>query len=301
MLSNRKNKPFIAVNVGALPETLLESELFGHEKGAFTGAAERRLGRFELADAGTLFLDEIGEIPPRTQVKLLRVLEEREFMRVGGAQPIAVDVRVVAATNQPLRELVEAGALSRRPVLPAERAAHLPAAAARAAGGHSAARASIHSGILAAARPALPRHFVGGDAAARRLSVAGERARAAQSDREHGRARRPGTRSSRTICRARFATSGRRGCCRCTSARLSAARRGRAAGSSSSSCGACWSSSFRSRSCGDGWTTTVAAPPLRELVGSATFSRRRAFATDGSGAGGAGASSRAIRRRRRTS
>ena len=109
MLSNRRNKPFIAVNVGALPERLLESELFGHEKGAFTGAAERRLGRFELADTGTLFLDEIGEIPSATQVKLLRVLEEREFMRVGGVQPITVDVRVVAATNQPLRELVEEG------------------------------------------------------------------------------------------------------------------------------------------------------------------------------------------------
>ena len=109
MLSNRRAKPFIAENVGALPETLLESELFGHEKGAFTGAAERRLGRFELADTGTLFLDEIGEIPPATQVKLLRVLEEREFMRVGGVAPISVDVRVIAATNQPIRELVDDG------------------------------------------------------------------------------------------------------------------------------------------------------------------------------------------------
>jgi DNA-binding NtrC family response regulator len=109
LLSPRRTKPFIAVNVGALPETLLESELFGHEKGAFTGAAERRLGRFELADTGTLFLDEIGEIPSSTQVKLLRVLEERELMRVGGTSPIHVDVRVVAATNQPLRELVEEG------------------------------------------------------------------------------------------------------------------------------------------------------------------------------------------------
>jgi len=109
MLSPRRAKPFIAENVGALPETLLESELFGHEKGAFTGAAERRLGRFELADTGTLFLDEIGEIPSATQVKLLRVLEEREFMRVGGTSPISVDVRVIAATNQPLRELVEGG------------------------------------------------------------------------------------------------------------------------------------------------------------------------------------------------
>ncbi|MDB4908909.1 MAG: sigma-54 factor interaction protein [Gemmatimonadetes bacterium] len=109
MLSPRKNKPFIAVNVGALPETLLESELFGHEKGAFTGAAERRLGRFELADGGTLFLDEIGEIPQSTQVKLLRALEEREFMRLGGVSPIRVNVRVIAATNQPLRQQVEEG------------------------------------------------------------------------------------------------------------------------------------------------------------------------------------------------
>ena len=109
LLGPRRNKPFIAVNVGALPETLLESELFGHEKGAFTGANERRLGRFELADGGTLFLDEIGEIPRSTQVKLLRVLEEREVTRVGGTQSIPVKVRVIAATNRPLRERVEEG------------------------------------------------------------------------------------------------------------------------------------------------------------------------------------------------
>jgi DNA-binding NtrC family response regulator len=108
-LSPRRNKPFIPVNVGALAETLVESELFGHEKGAFTGAAERRLGRFELANSGTIFLDEIGEIPPQTQVRLLRVLEERELTRVGGVNPIKVDVRVVAATNQPLRQRVEEG------------------------------------------------------------------------------------------------------------------------------------------------------------------------------------------------
>jgi len=108
-LSPRRNKPFIAVNVGALPETLLESELFGHEKGSFTGAAERRIGRFELANHGTLFLDEIGDVPPSTQVKLLRVLEEREVTRVGGTQAIPVDVRVVAATNRPLKEGVQRG------------------------------------------------------------------------------------------------------------------------------------------------------------------------------------------------
>jgi DNA-binding NtrC family response regulator len=108
-LSPRRGKPFIAVNCAALPETLLESELFGHEKGSFTGAAERRLGRFELADTGTIFLDEIGEIPGSTQVKLLRVLESRTFFRVGGVQPIKVDVKVVAATNRPLRDGVALG------------------------------------------------------------------------------------------------------------------------------------------------------------------------------------------------
>jgi DNA-binding NtrC family response regulator len=108
-LSPRRGKAFIAVNCAALPETLLESELFGHEKGAFTGAAERRLGRFELADGGTIFLDEIGEIPLSVQVKLLRVLESRSFFRVGGTQPIKVDVRVVAATNRELKERVALG------------------------------------------------------------------------------------------------------------------------------------------------------------------------------------------------
>ncbi|HEX9054662.1 MAG TPA: sigma-54 dependent transcriptional regulator [Gemmatimonadales bacterium] len=108
-LSPRRAGAFIAVNCAALPEGLLESELFGHEKGAFTGAAERRLGRFELADGGTIFLDEIGEIPLSTQVKLLRVLESRSFFRVGGTQPIKVDVRVIAATNRDLKERVSLG------------------------------------------------------------------------------------------------------------------------------------------------------------------------------------------------
>src|SRR5918995_558768 len=108
-LSPRQGEAFITVNCAALPETLLESELFGHEKGAFTGAAERRLGRFELADGGTIFLDEIGEIPFSTQVKLLRVLESRTFFRVGGTQPIKVNVRVIAATNRTLRDAVALG------------------------------------------------------------------------------------------------------------------------------------------------------------------------------------------------
>jgi len=108
-LSPRRAKPFIAVNCAAIPDTLLESELFGHEKGAFTGAAERRLGRFELADGGTIFLDEVGEMAPATQVKTLRVLEDRTFFRVGGTQAIKVDVRVIAATNKSLKEEVALG------------------------------------------------------------------------------------------------------------------------------------------------------------------------------------------------
>lgn len=107
--SPRAQGPFIKVNCSALPETLLESELFGHEKGAFTSAVTRRLGRFELADKGTLFLDEIAEMPPLVQVKLLRVLQEREFERVGGHQPIRTDIRIIAATNQSLPALVASG------------------------------------------------------------------------------------------------------------------------------------------------------------------------------------------------
>ena len=108
-LSSRRHRPFIAVNVAALSETLLESELFGHEKGAFTGAIDSRRGLFELADKGTIFLDEIGEMPIATQTKLLRVLEQREFRRVGGENVIRVDIRVVTATNQDLKQLVALG------------------------------------------------------------------------------------------------------------------------------------------------------------------------------------------------
>jgi len=109
-LSSRADKPFIAVNCAALTETLLESELFGHEKGAFTGAVARKPGRFELADGGTIFLDEIGEMSPALQAKLLRVLEEKRVTRVGGVHEITVDVRLLAATNRNLKEMVKAGA-----------------------------------------------------------------------------------------------------------------------------------------------------------------------------------------------
>ena len=108
-LSSRKDKPFIKVNCAALSETLLESELFGHEKGSFTGATQERKGRFELAHGGTLFLDEIGDITPSFQTKLLRVLQEREFERVGGNRPIKVDIRLITATNRNLEEAVSKG------------------------------------------------------------------------------------------------------------------------------------------------------------------------------------------------
>jgi DNA-binding NtrC family response regulator len=107
--SSRRERPFVALNCAALPETLIESELFGHEKGSFTDATARRVGQFELANSGTLFLDEIGDLSPVTQAKLLRVLQEREFTRIGGVQPIKVDVRIVAATNKNLDELVRKG------------------------------------------------------------------------------------------------------------------------------------------------------------------------------------------------
>jgi formate hydrogenlyase transcriptional activator len=108
--SARKSRPLVKVNCSAISAGLVESELFGHVKGAFTGALERHIGRFELADGGTIFLDEIGELPMATQVKLLRVLQEREFEPVGSNKPVRVDVRVIAATNRNLQESIQAGA-----------------------------------------------------------------------------------------------------------------------------------------------------------------------------------------------
>src|SRR5215470_13654500 len=107
--SDRNSRPFVSVNCAAIPRDLIASELFGHEKGAFTGATQQRSGRFELANGGTLFLDEVGELPAETQIALLRVLQEHEFERVGGTHPIRADVRVIAATNRDLQAAISAG------------------------------------------------------------------------------------------------------------------------------------------------------------------------------------------------
>ena len=112
-LSGRRDKPFVAINCAAIPETLIENELFGHERGSFTGASDRRLGKFELASSGTVFLDEIGELPLTVQGKLLRVIEEKVVDRIGGRAPVPVDVRVVAATNKDLKAAVESGEFRR--------------------------------------------------------------------------------------------------------------------------------------------------------------------------------------------
>jgi DNA-binding NtrC family response regulator len=165
-LSPRKERPFVPVHCAALPETLLESELFGHERGAFTGAVATRKGRFELSDGGTIFLDEIGDLSPGIQVKLLRVIQERRFERVGGTRTITVDVRVVAATNRDLKAEVAAGRFRedlyyRMNVFPVA----LPPLAARAdailplaehfAAKFAAAFAKAVPGFTAAARSAL--------------------------------------------------------------------------------------------------------------------------------------------------
>ena len=142
--SLRAARNFVKVNCAALQENLLESELFGHEKGAFTGADKQRIGRFEQADGGSLFLDEIGDMSPSTQAKILRVLQEHEFERLGGTRTLKVDVRLIAATNRDLSGHGAERAVPRGPVLSVERRVDRDAAAARAQGRHRAAREFVH-------------------------------------------------------------------------------------------------------------------------------------------------------------
>ncbi len=200
--SPRRAQPFVAVNLAAIPDTLLESELFGHEKGAFTGAHSRKLGKFELAHGGTLFLDEIGSLRVDLQAKLLRALQQREIERLGGTRTIQVDVRVIAATNTDLRQAIRARAFRedlyyRLHVVPIgvpplrERKSDIPALAA-----------PLRPEVLAGVQEGRARPLAGRAAGARRLRLAGQRARA----REHHRAQRgarhaPGDRARRPAAR----------------------------------------------------------------------------------------------------
>ena len=142
--SDRAGKPFVAVNCGAIPENLVESILFGHEKGSFTGATDKHLGKFQEANGGVLFLDEIGELPLDMQVKLLRALQEGEIDPIGSKRPTRVDVRIISATNRDLAQHVTAGPFPRGPLLSPERLPDRSAAAARAARGHSWPDRALH-------------------------------------------------------------------------------------------------------------------------------------------------------------
>ena len=134
--SPRRSGPFVKLNCAAIPAGLLESELFGHDRGAFTGAVSTRLGRFQLADKGTLFLDEIGELPLDLQPKLLRVLQDQMVEKLGSTRTIRIDVRIVAATNQNLARMVEERRFQTRPLLSIERVSDHPSPASRQGGGH---------------------------------------------------------------------------------------------------------------------------------------------------------------------
>ena len=187
-LSNRRENRFVKVNCAALPEELLESELFGYERGAFTGASSRKAGKFEVASGGTMFLDEIGEMSPKLQAKLLQVLQDGEFSRLGGDVDVHVDVRVLAATNRNLEDMVRKGGVPRGPLLPAERGERLDPAAARAPRGDPRPGRPLPAALRRQVRPRRGHDLGPADARLRRLLVARQRARA----REHGEAdRRP--------------------------------------------------------------------------------------------------------------
>ena len=152
--STRAKKPFISVNCAAIPEALLESELFGHEKGSFTGAVARRIGKFEEANGGTLLLDEISEMDVRLQAKLLRAIQERVIDRVGGTKPVPVDIRIIATSNRNLVEAAREGSVPRGPSVPAQCREPENPAVARTPGGRDRTRRLFHQEIFGGQRPA---------------------------------------------------------------------------------------------------------------------------------------------------
>ena len=199
-LSPRAKAPFVAINCAAIPEALLENELFGHEKGAFTGAASRKIGKAEMAHRGTLFLDEIGDLPLSLQAKILRLVQERQFERVGGLQTIGVDVRVVAATNRDLARGGRAARVPRGPLLPPLGVPGGDPAPAAPPGRHPAAGGRLPGALRPRDGPARPAPLGGG--AARPARPRTGRATSA-SCRTRSSARRSwptGSRSSRATC-----------------------------------------------------------------------------------------------------
>ncbi len=202
--SPRKNKPFVPINISAIPESILESELFGHEAGAFTGAQTRRIGKFEHANGGTLFLDEVGEMPIDTQIKLLRVLEERKITRLGSNDENPVNVRLVAATNADLQELVAAEAVSQRPVLSPQSRHDLPAAAPRTPGRYCPALGSFSEGLVRAERQGGFGRVQGGPAGDDGLRLAGQHPRTAKHAWKPCSSWMPTASWTWTICRRRL-------------------------------------------------------------------------------------------------
>jgi FixJ family two-component response regulator len=182
--SDRAKGPFFALNCAALPKEILENELFGHEKGAFTGSTNEKPGAFEMASGGTIFLDEVAEMSPDIQVKLLRALETRMVRRLGGKREIPVDIRIVAATNKDLQKAIGDGRAARGPVLPPRRGRDRPAAAARARRRRAAARARVPAALRQGERQAPRRVRRRGHGVDQHVHVAGQRARAAQRGRE---------------------------------------------------------------------------------------------------------------------